>query len=86
MNGYKGGSMTAFRDNPFREALEMVATLRDRGIEASLAELRCVEDMNRALAALLEMGVDIDSLSDASGIPTDQIRQRIERVPTPLAG
>lgn len=69
--------MTTFRDNPFSEALEIVATLRDRQIEASLAEMRCEEDLTRALRELAENGIDLDSLSEASGLPVPQIRRRI---------
>lgn len=70
--------MSTFRDNPFHEALEMVATLRDRQIEASLAEMRCHDELTRALRELSEHGIDIDALSDASGLPVEQIRRRID--------
>lgn len=75
--------MTTFRDNPFHEALEIVATLRDRQIEASLVEMRCDADLTRALRELAENGIDIDSLSDASGLPPEQVRRRIG---VPLVG
>ena len=73
--------MTTFRDNPFGEALKIVATLRDRQIQASLMEMRCADDLTRALRELTETGIDIDALSAASGLPVEQIRQRIEREP-----
>ena len=73
--------MTAFRDNPFHESLEIVATLRDRQIAASLAEMRCADDLTKALRELAEGGIDMSTLSDASGLPVEHIRQRIERHP-----
>ena len=71
--------MTQFRDNPFSSALEVVATLRDRQIAASIAELKRQDELTVALRQMLRNGVDINSLSDASGLPTEQIRSRVER-------
>jgi|tagenome__1003787_1003787.scaffolds.fasta_scaffold18691075_2 hypothetical protein len=71
--------MNAFRNNPFHESLEIVTTLRDRQIQASLTEMRCADDLSQAMRELAEAGIDIGALSEASGLPVEQVRQRIER-------
>lgn len=69
--------MTQFRDNPFSGALEVVATLRDRQIRARIAEMRTQDELNTALRQALRGGVDINSLSDASGLTIEQIRSLV---------
>ena len=71
--------MADFRNSPFSGTLEMVATLRDRSIQASIVELKRQDELTLALRTALRNGVDINDLSDASGIPVEQIRERVER-------
>jgi uncharacterized protein YerC len=72
-------TMTQFRDNPFSSALDVVATLRDRQIEARIAELKREDEMTVALRQMLRNGADINSLSDASGLTVKEIERQIER-------
>jgi hypothetical protein len=69
--------MTSFRDNPFNDALEVVATLRDRHIEATIAERQRADELTMALRQLIAGGIDLNSLSDASGLPVEQILHRV---------
>ena len=71
--------MTNFRDNPFSGALDVVATLRDRTIESRLADLRREDELTLALRESLANGVDINSLSDASGLTVSEIERRVGR-------
>lgn len=71
--------MTHFRDNPFSGALEMVATIRDRQIEARIAEQKIDDQLTTALRELLASGADINALSDASGLTVSEIERRVER-------
>lgn len=70
--------MADFRNSPFSGALEMVATLRDRSIQASIAELKSRDEMTIALRTALRNGVDIHNLSEASGLTVAEIRSRVE--------
>lgn len=71
--------MQTFRDNPFSDQLEVVSTLRDRQIEASIRELKQSDELTIALRHSLRNGVSIDALSDASGLTPEAIRARIQR-------
>lgn len=71
--------MINLRDNPFSDALVVVATLRDRQIEASVETLKREDDLTIALREMLRNGVDINSLSEASGVPVEKIRARVDR-------
>ena len=71
--------MAHLSDNPLTNHLDVVATLRDRQIEARIVELKREDEMTKALRDLLASGVDINALSEASGMPVDQIRKQIER-------
>lgn len=71
--------MLDFRNSPFSGTLEVVATLRDRSIQASIAELKRQDELTIALRSALRNGVDINDLSDASGITVEDIRLRVER-------
>jgi hypothetical protein len=71
--------MPDFRNSPFSGALEMVATLRDRHIQASIAELKRQDELTIALRTALRNGVDINDLSDASGLRVVDIQERIKR-------
>jgi hypothetical protein len=66
--------MNKFEDNPFDEELEVIATLRDRAIEASIAQDQMREQLISALQYGIQNGISVDALSDASGLTTDQIR------------
>lgn len=64
--------------NIFDGQLDVVATLRDRAIEASVNELRKQDELTIALRSALRSGVDIENLSEASGLTVESIRSRVE--------
>ena len=66
--------MNKFEDNPFDGELEVIATLRDRAIEASINHVQVRDQLFSALEYGLKTGISIDALSDASGLTTEQIR------------
>ena len=66
--------MDKFEDNPFDGELEVIATLRDRAIEAAAIQQTYRDDLIAALQYGLSQGISIDALSDASGLTPDQIR------------
>lgn len=72
--------MNHFANSPFEGELEVVSTLSDRVIQASLTEMRRQEDLTRALRDAMKMGVTIDELSSASGLRPSEIRRRVQRV------
>jgi hypothetical protein len=71
--------MADFRNSPFSGTLDVVATLRDRQIESAVEDLRRQDDMTVALRSMLRFGVDINSLSEASGLTIEAIRTRVDR-------
>lgn len=66
--------MNKFEDNPFDGELEVIATLRDRAIEAAAVQQTYRDDLIAALEFGLSQGISVDALSDASGLTTDEIR------------
>lgn len=66
--------MNKFEDNPFDGELEVIATLRDRAIEAAAVQQTYRDDLVAALEFGLSQGISVDALSDASGLTTDEIR------------
>lgn len=58
--------------------LEVVETLRDQSILASIEELRHRDRLTVALRASLRNGVPIESLSEASGLTCAEIRRRVD--------
>lgn len=66
--------MNKFEDNPFDGELEVIATLRDRAIEAAAVQQSYRDDLIAALEFGLSQGISVDALSDASGLTTDEIR------------
>lgn len=71
--------MAHLRDNPFDNTRDVVITLRDLAIEASLADLKRQDDLTIALRDALDNGMDINDLSAASGLTPQAIRARVER-------
>src|SRR4051794_12666981 len=71
--------MTDLRKNPFDGTRDVVITLRDRAIEASIAELKRQDELTVALRSALKNGVDVNELSEASGLTVKEIRMRVER-------
>jgi hypothetical protein len=71
--------MRNFHTNPFDGQLDVVATLRDRQIESAIEDLKRQDDVTKALRSMLRSGVDINSLSEASGLTVEQIRERTSR-------
>ena len=69
--------MSHFHNSPFEGQLEIVATFRDREIQASLNELRKRDEMTIALREFLRNGVSIDELSNASGLSPAAILKRV---------
>jgi len=72
--------MEKFQDNPFNGELEVIETLRDRSIEASIAHTIVHDELLTALQYGLRIGISVDALSVASGLTTGQIRS-IEQTP-----
>lgn len=66
--------MHKFEDNPFDGELEVIATLRDRAIQAAAEHEITRDDLVAALQYGLSQGISIDALSSASGFTPDQIR------------
>lgn len=71
--------MNDLRDNPFDATREVVITLRDRAIEASVSELKHQDELTLAVRSALKNGMDINDLSEASGLTPKQIQARVER-------
>jgi hypothetical protein len=71
-------TMSQFKHSPFEGSLDIVATLRDSAIQASLAELRERDRLTIALRQMLRQGVRIEDLSDASGLTVAEIRRRVD--------
>lgn len=71
--------MNVTRLNIFQGQLDVVTTLRDRNIEAQVAQLVREDELTIALRSMLKMGADINSLSEASGLTVDEIRKRVDR-------
>lgn len=69
-----GESMNKFEDNPFDGELEVIATLRDRAIQAAAEQQHTRDDLITALQLGLEQGISVDALSSASGFTPEQIR------------
>lgn len=67
--------MNKFEDNPFDGELEVIATLRDRAIEAAAMQEMTREELITALQYALAQGIDINALSSASGLTPNQIRE-----------
>jgi hypothetical protein len=64
-------------DNPHGPTLEILETLRDGEIRASIAELRQRDRTTLALRAALRAGVPVSDLSDASGLTVAEIERRV---------
>ena len=62
-----------FRHSPFESTLEVVATLRDGSIQHSIRAQREHDSFVAAVVSAYKAGVSINDLSDASGMPPDQI-------------
>lgn len=73
--------MNKFEDNPFDGELEVIATLRDRAIEAAAIQQTYREDLIAALEFGLSQGISVDALSDASGLTTEEIRGLKQTLP-----
>ena len=69
-----GDNMNKFEDNPFDGELEVIETLRDRAIQATIVQKMTRDELVVALEYGLKTGISIDALSDASGLTTEQIR------------
>lgn len=65
-------------DNTHAPTLEVIETLRDGQIQASIAELRERDRVTVALRAALRTGVPIEDLSEASGLTCTEIRRRVD--------
>lgn len=70
--------MRNFRDSPFVGDLEVIATLAEDAIHASLAEMQKTETLTAALVTAIKRGVTIDDLSDASGLTPRAIHRRLD--------
>ncbi len=70
--------MKHFADSPFDGHLEVIETLRDNVISASIVELRKRDEMTIALRQSLRMGVPIEDLSEASGLTCAEIQRQVD--------
>lgn len=70
--------MHTLTNSPFDGTLDVVTTLRENCIKASIEELRKRDELTVALRSALRMGVSIDNLSEASGLSTVEIHKRVE--------
>lgn len=75
-NPARGDSIKRFQDSPFAPQLEVVASIANAQIEASLAELKKHDELTLALRDYLRQGVSIDELSEATGLSPGEIRRR----------
>lgn len=67
-----------FSNSPFEDVdLEIVATLSEQAIRASIAERESQTQLHKAIREAVERGVSVDALSDASGFPPEQIRKSL---------
>lgn len=64
------------REIAFAE-LGTITALRERSVEASLGELRERDRMTLALRSALRQGIDINDLSEASGLTVQEIERRV---------
>lgn len=73
----KGGEVEVekFVDSPFEGELEIIATLRDQAVMKAIALSDAHEELRVAVRSAAASGVNIDALSDASGVSPDKIRQ-----------
>lgn len=71
--------MARFPHSPFDGQLEVVTSLGERVIEARVAELRSQDELTKALRSALRSGVDINDLSEASGLTVADIRRSVSR-------
>lgn len=69
--------MNKYTDNVHEDGLELITDLRDQAIKLSIAERGLQEEIDAKMRIMLNEGVSIDALSDASGIPPAQIRSRV---------
>jgi histidyl-tRNA synthetase len=72
-------NMDQLKNSPFEAALDVVATLRDRAIQAQVDSMQRQDELTKALRAALKSGVSMDSLSEASGLTITEIERRVSR-------
>jgi hypothetical protein len=66
-------------NSPFEAELEIVATLRDRAIQASISELKRQDELTIALRQAVRNGQSVENLSEASGLTAEEVRARMDR-------
>lgn len=66
-----------FTDSPFEAQLSVVATIKDRMIDANTQAIREDESMTVALRQAVAAGVSISDLSNRSGLPPAEIERRL---------
>lgn len=69
--------MSKIMNTPFEDEMEVVATLANGAILASIEELRERDKLTLALRQTIKLGVSIDELSAASGLSPEDIRRRV---------
>ena len=74
-----------FNTSPFDGQLDVIETLRDDAIKASIAQMRSHDALLVAVRQALKSGVSIDELSEASGLSPQAIRARLSEVDEDLA-
>lgn len=69
-----------FSDSPFEGQLEVIATLSEEATVATMQEQIKWQNLMQALREMLDQGIAIDELSNASGLSPDQIRKVCQKI------
>jgi hypothetical protein len=77
--------MPRFSNSPFEAQLEVVATLRDRAIKASVEQMRANDELIVGVRQAMKNGVSIDELSEASGLSPQAISRRLSEIDESVA-
>jgi hypothetical protein len=71
--------MREFSNSPFESTLSVVSTLRDGSIRSQVRATREHDELIRVTAQAYSFGVDINALSDASGLTVKEIMDAASR-------
>jgi hypothetical protein len=69
---------TRYSTNPTTGAADVLASLSERVIHASVFELRCEDALTLAIRQSFKHGMDVDQISNATGLRPVEIRRRLE--------
>ncbi len=63
---------------PDQGVLDVLAVLSDRAIRARVAEMACEDELTLAMRQMFRAGVNVDTLSAATGLTPREVRRRLE--------